>query len=66
MFYKLSSWGVGCHSDNIIVKGGREERDRIAGKFDKGILYMTLPKKIVQINKESDNEEAGNDSVKRA
>ncbi|CAK8563142.1 unnamed protein product [Lathyrus sativus] len=42
------------------------EVDKIAGKFDGGILYVTLPKQIVQTNKESDNEEAGNDSVERA
>ncbi|XP_058762168.1 uncharacterized protein LOC131635551 isoform X2 [Vicia villosa] len=42
------------------------EVDKIAGKFDGGILYVTLPKQIVQENKESDHEEAGNDSVERA
>ncbi|KAL5064762.1 hypothetical protein RYX36_026499 [Vicia faba] len=42
------------------------EVDKIAGKFDGGILYVTLPKQIVHANKESENEEAGNESVERA
>ncbi|KAI5416803.1 uncharacterized protein LOC127073831 [Lathyrus oleraceus] len=42
------------------------EVDKIAGKFDGGILYVTLPKQIVQANKESDNEVAENGSVERA
>ncbi|CAI8610014.1 unnamed protein product [Vicia faba] len=42
------------------------EVDKIAGKFDGGILYVTLPKQIVHANKESENEEAGNESAERA
>nr|ACJ85163.1 unknown [Medicago truncatula] len=43
------------------------EIDNIAGKFDGGILYVTLPKRIVQENnKESDTEKAGIHDVKRA
>ncbi|CAJ2664497.1 unnamed protein product [Trifolium pratense] len=43
------------------------EVDKIAGKFDGGILYVTLPKRIVQEkNKQSDTEETGISSVERA
>jgi hypothetical protein len=43
------------------------EVDKIAGKFDGGILYVTLPKRIVQEkNKQSDTEETGIGSVERA
>ncbi|KAL2321946.1 hypothetical protein Fmac_026325 [Flemingia macrophylla] len=39
------------------------DMDKIAGKFDGGILYVTVPKRVAQQNKES---EAVNIQVKRA
>lgn len=43
------------------------EIDNIAGKFDGGILYVNLPKRIVQEkNKASDTEKAGIHDVERA
>jgi len=43
------------------------EIDKIAGKFDGGILYVTLPKRIAQEkNKESDTEKAGIHDIQRA
>jgi HSP20 family molecular chaperone IbpA len=43
------------------------EVDKIAGKFDGGILYVTLPKRIIQEkNKQSDTEETGISNVERA
>lgn len=43
------------------------EIDKIAGKFDGGILYVTLPKQIAQEDsKESDTEKGGIEDVGRA
>lgn len=40
--------------------------DKIAGKFDNGILSVTVPKRIAKENKASGIEEASNADVKRA
>lgn len=37
--------------------------EKLAGKFDCGILYVTIPKQITQENKESETEKAENSHV---
>ncbi|KAK7330389.1 hypothetical protein VNO77_24583 [Canavalia gladiata] len=41
------------------------DMDKIAGKFDGGILYVTVPKQIPPESKGSETEIAGNDEVER-
>ncbi|KAJ1438964.1 HSP20-like chaperone [Sesbania bispinosa] len=41
------------------------DMDKIAGNFDGGILYVTVPKRIAQENRESETEQAGNGHVER-
>ena len=36
------------------------DMDKIAGKFDGGILYVTVPKQVTQQNKESETAKVGN------
>ncbi|CAL0307217.1 unnamed protein product [Lupinus luteus] len=42
------------------------DADKIAGKFDAGILYVTVPKRIAKENKESEIQEIPNGNVERA
>ncbi|KAG5039480.1 hypothetical protein JHK85_011956 [Glycine max] len=42
------------------------DMDKIAGKFDGGILYVTVPKQVTQQNKESETAKVGNGKVERA
>ncbi|TKY55119.1 16.6 kDa heat shock protein [Spatholobus suberectus] len=42
------------------------DMDKITGKFDGGILYVTVPKQVTQQNKESETVKAGNGEVERA
>ncbi|MED6174100.1 hypothetical protein PIB30_065700 [Stylosanthes scabra] len=42
------------------------DTDKVAGKFDAGILYVTVPKRITQVNKESEGVKAASSNVERA
>ncbi|XP_020225758.1 uncharacterized protein LOC109807613 [Cajanus cajan] len=42
------------------------DMDKITGKFDGGVLYVTVPKRVTQQNKESEAAKAGNSQVERA
>ncbi|KAJ1378448.1 HSP20-like chaperone [Sesbania bispinosa] len=42
------------------------DMEKIAGNFDGGILYVTVPKRIAEENRESETEQAGNGHVERA
>ncbi|KAK7292240.1 hypothetical protein RIF29_08017 [Crotalaria pallida] len=42
------------------------DADKITGKFDAGILYVTVPKRISKENKESEIQEASNGNAGRA
>lgn len=42
------------------------DMDRIAGKFDGGVLYVTIPKQVTQHSKVSELGKVGNGKVERA
>ncbi|XP_019460195.1 PREDICTED: inactive protein RESTRICTED TEV MOVEMENT 2-like [Lupinus angustifolius] len=62
---KVNDW-KSVHFQLIFPVPEDSDADKIAGKFDAGILYVTAPKQIARETKESEIQEIPNGNVERA
>ncbi|KAE9602171.1 putative HSP20-like chaperone [Lupinus albus] len=62
---KVNEWKR-IHFQLIFPVPEDSDADKVAGKFDAGILYVTVPKRIAKENKESEIQEIPNGNVERS